>query len=49
MTENRRQMSENIELGSWTRRRPMGRDYAAAKNAEVGKKENEKILNSKFK
>jgi hypothetical protein len=27
------------EVGSRTRRRPMGRDYAAAKDAEVGKKE----------
>jgi hypothetical protein len=26
------------ECGSWTRRRPIGRDYAAAKDAEVGKK-----------
>jgi hypothetical protein len=38
-----------MEVGSRTRRRPMGRDYAAAKNAEVGKKENDEILNSKFK
>jgi hypothetical protein len=26
-----------MEVGSRTRRRPMGRDYAAAKDAEVGK------------
>jgi hypothetical protein len=23
-------------VGSWTRRRPIGQDYAAAKDAEVG-------------
>ncbi len=28
--------SELIEFGMWTRRRPIGRDYAAAKDAEVG-------------
>jgi len=27
------------EFGSWTRRRPIGRDYSAAKDAEWGKKE----------
>jgi hypothetical protein len=26
-----------IEVGSWTRRRPIGLDYAAAKDAEGGK------------
>jgi hypothetical protein len=26
-----------LEVGSGTRRRPIGRDYAAAKDAEVGK------------
>jgi hypothetical protein len=26
-----------MEVGSWTRRRPIGRDFAAAKEAEVGK------------
>ncbi len=29
--------TEENEVGSRTRRRPMGRDYAAAKDAEVGK------------
>jgi hypothetical protein len=33
MTEGRGQM---IEFGSRTRRRPIGQDYAAAKDAEVG-------------
>jgi hypothetical protein len=32
-TEDRGQM---LEVGSRTRRRPIGRDYAAAKDAEVG-------------
>ena len=27
------------EFRSWTRRRPIGRDYAAAKDAECGNKE----------
>jgi hypothetical protein len=27
----------NLEFGSRTRRRPIGRDYAAAKDAEGGK------------
>jgi hypothetical protein len=36
LTENRRQSSE---FGSRTRRRPIGLDYGAAKDAEVGKKE----------
>ena len=27
-----------VEIGSGTRRRPIKRDYAAAKDAEVGKK-----------
>ncbi len=31
--------AELFEFGSRTRRRPIGRDYAAAKDAEVGKKE----------
>ena len=31
---------EGFEVGSRTRRRPIGRDYAAAKDAEVGMKEN---------
>ncbi len=31
--------AESEEFGSGTRRRPIGRDYAAAKDAEVGKKE----------
>jgi hypothetical protein len=26
----------NLEYGIWTRRRPIGRDYAAAKDAEGG-------------
>jgi hypothetical protein len=30
--------SENLEVGSRTRRRPIGRDYAAATDAKVGKK-----------
>ena len=34
----RRQMTEEFEFGSGTRRRPIGRDYAAAKDAEGGKK-----------
>jgi hypothetical protein len=29
--------SGKLELGSGTRRRPIGRDYAAAKDAEVGR------------
>jgi hypothetical protein len=29
--------SEYLEVGSRTRRRPIGRDYAAAKDAEFGK------------
>jgi len=41
MTEVRGQKSEDrrqiTEFGSRTRRRPIGRDYAAAKDAEVGK------------
>jgi hypothetical protein len=28
-------MTEGIEFGSGTRRRPIGRDYAAAKDAEL--------------
>jgi hypothetical protein len=31
------------EVGRRTRRRPMGQDCAAAKDAEVGKKEVEKV------
>jgi hypothetical protein len=49
MTEDRKQRSEvrgqrsedgrqKMELRSGTRRRPIGWDYAAAKDAEVGKK-----------
>jgi hypothetical protein len=41
-TEDRRQRTEDrrqrTEVGSRTRRRPIGRDYAAAKDGEVGKK-----------
>ena len=33
MTDDRRQ---RLELGSGTRRRPIGRDYAGAKDAECG-------------
>ena len=29
---------ETMEFGSGTRRRPIGRDYAAAKDAECGRK-----------
>ena len=36
-------MRNRKEVGSWTRRRPIERDYAAAKDAEVGKKEDEKM------
>jgi hypothetical protein len=38
-TEDRGQMAEYrfFEVGRRTRRRPIGRDYAAAKDAEVGK------------
>ena len=32
-----------VEFGRRTRRRPIERDYAAAKDAEVGKKEGEKV------
>ena len=43
MTEVRGQMSEDrgqkAEVGSGTRRRPIERDYAAAKDAEVGERE----------
>ena len=35
MTEDGGQI---LELGSRTRRRPIGQDYAAAKDAEVGKR-----------
>ncbi len=31
-------MTESLEFGIGTRRRPVGRDYAAAKDTEVGKK-----------
>ena len=31
-------MTEEFEFGSGTRRRPIGRDYAAAKDAECGKR-----------
>jgi hypothetical protein len=34
---------EMREVGRRTRRRPMGRDYAAAKDVEGGKKEVEKM------
>jgi hypothetical protein len=37
MTEVGSQMTEVNEFGSGTRRRPIGRDYAAAKDAEVGR------------
>jgi hypothetical protein len=33
----------NSECGSGTRRRPIRRDYAAAKDAEGGKKEGERL------
>jgi hypothetical protein len=43
MTDDRGQMTEGrgqrTEIGSRTRRRPIRRDYAAAKDAEVGSKE----------
>ena len=32
-----------MEVGSRTRRRPIGQDYAAAKDAEGGKKEGGKL------
>jgi hypothetical protein len=43
MSEDRRQKTEDgrqmgDEIGSGTRRRPIRRDYAAAKDAEVGKR-----------
>jgi hypothetical protein len=28
--------NRKVEFGSWTRRRPIGRDYAAAKDAATG-------------
>lgn len=34
---SRGQMTEVNEVGSRTRRRPIGQDYAAAKHAEAGK------------
>jgi hypothetical protein len=36
--KNRRaeRIGQRMEFGSWTRRRPIGRDYAAAKDAEGG-------------
>jgi hypothetical protein len=37
---------EGCECGSGTRRRPIGLDYAAAKDAENGKKEVEKVGSS---
>ncbi len=43
-TDDRGQNSELFECGSRTRRRPIGRDYAAAKDAEVGKTELKAIL-----
>ena len=36
-----------VEVGSRTRRRPMGRDYAAAKDAEVGSR-NKKMRPKEF-
>jgi hypothetical protein len=38
--------SGNLEVGIRTRRRPIGRDYAAAKDAEVGNG-NEKLFESR--
>jgi hypothetical protein len=38
-----RHWKKSFEVGSRTRRRPIGRDYAAAEDAEVGKKEVEKL------
>ena len=35
------------EFGSWTRRRPIGRDYAAAKDAEGGKQEKVEVKRRK--
>jgi len=40
-TEVRRQKTEGFEFGSRTRRRPIGRDYAAANDAEVGREKEE--------
>jgi hypothetical protein len=34
--------AESIEVGIRTRRRPIGQDYAAAKDAEVGMRKSEK-------
>ena len=39
MTENRRHELLKSEFGIATRRRPIGRDYAAAKDVESGKSE----------
>ena len=36
ITEDRIRKWELLEFGRWTRRRPIGRGYAAAKDAEVG-------------
>jgi hypothetical protein len=35
--------------GSWTRRRPIGRDYAAAKDAECGKQEKVQGIKERYK
>ena len=40
----RRWEGENFEGEMRTRRRPIGRDYAAAKDAEVGKNEERKAI-----
>jgi hypothetical protein len=45
-TENRGQMSEG---GSGTRRRPIGPDYAAATDAEIGKRELKAIFDDCLK
>jgi hypothetical protein len=40
MTKEERRMTEAVEFGIGTRRRPIGQDYAAAKDAECGLKKN---------
>jgi hypothetical protein len=41
--------AESIEVGIRTRRRPIGQDYAAAKDAEVGKRAKERIRKGNIK
>ncbi len=48
-TDNRGQRSEAVDCGFWTRRRPVGRDYAAANDAELteeGENTNESQISS---